>query len=352
MKFYIAFILILCTKVGSIFGVDLECPHGCKGKSIRRVGGLFDDLLYDIKSTAFKDYFNGLAFSVEDYALIIHVRRPKFGLAYDLKWPRIYKPGFCWDTEVWSDSYDPKYDRWGLIKKYDSESNTWEVSWDICRTCFDNSSPIQNPELSKSGPSFFTSSRYSSFDAALSLLKKDLDICFASHFDFFKRAQEKCNSEIERVRTIIEERGDRYVDSDYTILYRSDRIKAFSKNISDIVKVSHLLDNQHIKVDALIANAQISARAIYSEIYDECIKNHQALSAFYERGLLCFDEGNFYQSLENILALIEKAKGGEKETSIPIDAYFYKGSAESEKPGCIFRKSDRLFRRWANGIFA
>lgn len=167
-----------------------------------------------------------------------------------------------------------------------------------------------------------------SLNRAFVQYRKDIDHCFRTYFDLLTGGRARCDAEIHLAREAMRKDGDIYWDDNSdTPLRRSNDIKHAKKDIASLQQCTDLLQTQYGTVVSYVDQAKNTADATYLNIYDRCIEEHEAPHSFYNRGLLHFDLGNFPEALEDILSLIEKIG---QNPSLPIDAYFYKGTLESE----------------------
>lgn len=87
---------------------------------------------------------------------------------------------------------------------------------------------------------------------------------------------------------------------------------------------------EHSRRMNVIESAQAHVKEIYTNIFNDCIANHNWHGSFYCRGLLNFQEGYFIDAFDDISQYLKSASRKEDGNIFLAEVYFYKGLLESE----------------------
>ncbi|MBI2743651.1 MAG: tetratricopeptide repeat protein [Chlamydiales bacterium] len=290
---FVLFSLIFFIRAASSQEPHLQCSYGCGTSEDKRVFGVirtFEGLIDQIQATSFKHVFNGMKFASNTF----QVGKPEFSLLSNVSWPPLSRFSYSWKDSPHDFMTIKRNGEYGGMKRL-----------------------------------FPYDEGYATVSNAFVLFDHDIQDCFVTYLDFLRLSCQRCENRIREIRLIIKREGNGYYDDDDDYAYRTGDIVTCEEDLARLNQLIDLLEQQRSVVTRLIERAREDVQTCYFGIYDACIKNHQSLKALYERGLLNYDQGKFFEALEDVFALIEKA-GHLEENNLPVEAYFCKGVAESE----------------------
>lgn len=319
--------LFLVTTFITAYSIETDCPHGCgdsrKDKRANKIcevihsGFICGQRIHGDLERLHRGFRLGRDTNVE---------LPWFWLSNDLTWPALEPISIQWDGRgaghsVDDEEYAAKYAKSGLARKWDSKKGRWHVQWNLSRENLRD----ENDSY------YFLVESPASINRVFFHLRRDCEFCSEHFLEFLQRLQDLCYQTLKIKEALFEQEGEFYWDRERTEYgsYLED-IENLKKNIRFVTSLREDVLRLRSTFIQEVCELQKEVSVMYFDIFDNCAKNHKSSRAFYERGLMHFEAGRFDESLEDILALINKAKGREELDKLPIDTYFFKGVAEME----------------------
>jgi hypothetical protein len=272
--FFSFIVLLLYFFSFKIFAFEINCPYGC--------GEPYNDYSITKVGLEFKNCLKEMGFLKE----------------LDLPW---FNHDYVVHSSFLADDYEKKYENEGTLQWSVEEDLTYDEDDDICdvykfsRSRFENEKNIYNN---------FNFSNYNQYLKIFKYLIEDINLIYNAEKSYYSQRIKDLKMDINYLknRTYISD-----MDPFYGVNNKELK-KGFLEEIEDNIKDINKIENWYKQKLNVSNNYQIKIERIYEEIFDWCIKNHEWIGSYYQRGLLNFNNGNILEALEDVDSILKQSK--------------------------------------------